>query len=58
VRAESGVWGAHGCTMLVSAFCGNEPPRLEVCLQCHIESSRSPGVDRQHAKSVRSPDVG
>ena len=26
MRADSGVWGAHGCTVLVSAFCGNELP--------------------------------
>jgi hypothetical protein len=56
MKTEFVVWGAHGCTMLVSAFCGNELPRRLVCLRCENESSRSPGVDRQHAGGVRSPD--
>jgi len=42
VRVESGVGGAHGCTVLVSAFCGNELLRRAVCLRCDKESSRSP----------------
>ena len=57
VRAECGAWGAHGCTVLVSAFCGNELPQHVVCLRCDNESSRSPGGDRQHARGVRSPDA-
>lgn len=55
--AESDAWGAHGCTVLVSAFCGNELVRCAVCLRCDNESSRSPGGDRQHARGVRSPDA-
>jgi len=57
VRVELRIRGAHGCTVLVSAFCGNELPRCVVCLLCDNESSRSPGVDRQHARDVRSPDA-
>jgi hypothetical protein len=57
VRLESRVWGAHGCTVLVSAFCGNELPRRLAYLWCENESSRSPGADRQHARGARSPDV-
>jgi hypothetical protein len=58
MTTESRFWGAHGCTVLVSAFCGNELPRPVICLWCDKESSRSPRVDRQHARGVRSPDVG
>ena len=54
---ESRIWGAHGCTVLVSAFCGNELLQRAVCLRCDKESSRSPGGDRQHAIGVRSPDA-
>jgi hypothetical protein len=50
------VRGAHGYKVLVSAFCPNGLPQRVVCLQCEDESSRSPGVDRQHAGGVRSPD--
>ena len=57
MTVESGAWGAHGCTVLVSAFCGNELPRRVVCLRCDKESSRSPGGARQHAEGVRSPDA-
>jgi hypothetical protein len=57
VRPEWRIWGAHGCTVLVSAFCGDELPRRVVCLRLDNESSRSPGVDRQHARGMRSPDV-
>ena len=57
MNADSGIWGAHGCTVLVSAFCGNELFRHAVCLRCDKKSSRSPGDDRQHARDVRSPDV-
>jgi hypothetical protein len=56
VRAEFGVRGAHGCTVPVPAFCGNELPRRVVCLRLENESSRSPRVDRQHATGMRSPD--
>jgi hypothetical protein len=37
VTAEFGIWGAHGCTVLVSAFCGNELPRFVFCLRCDKE---------------------
>ena len=57
MRAEVFAWEAHGYTVLVSAFCGNELLRRVVCLRCDNESSRSPGVDRQHARGVRSPDA-
>jgi hypothetical protein len=57
VIAKSRVWGAHGWTVLVSAFCGNELFRHAMCLRCHKKSSRSPGDDRQHARSVCSPDA-
>ena len=57
MRVESRILGAHGCTVLVSAFCGNELSRCVVCLRCEYESSRSPADDRQHARGVRSPDV-
>jgi hypothetical protein len=57
MSADSGIWGAHGCTVLVSAFCGNELFPRAVCLRCNKESSRSPGGDRQHARGVRSPDA-
>ena len=57
MTAESRIWGAHGCTVLVSAFCGNELARRVVCLPCGNESSRSTGADRQHARGVRSPDA-
>ena len=57
MRAESRIRGAHGCTVLVSAFCGNELPRRVVCLRCDDQSSRSPEGDRQHARGVRSPDA-
>lgn len=57
MRAESPVWGAHGCSVLVSAFFGNELPRRIVKLRCENESSRPPGVDRKHARGVRSPDA-
>ena len=57
MSAESRIWGAHGCTVLVSAFCGNELFPRAVCLRCNKESSRSPGGDRQHARGVRSPDA-
>ena len=56
MKTEFVVWAAHGCTLLGSAFCGNELARRVVCLRCQNESSRSPGVDRQHAGGVRSPD--
>src|SRR6266487_3559188 len=46
-----------GAPVLVSAFCGNDLPRRVVCLRLENESSRSPGVDRQHATGVRSPDA-
>ncbi len=57
MTVESRIWGAHGCTVLVSEFCGNELPRRVVCLRCDNERSRSPGADRQHARGVRSPDA-
>ena len=57
MSADSGISGAHGCTVLVSAFCGNELFRCAVRLRYDNEGSRSPGDDRQHAKGVRSPDV-
>jgi hypothetical protein len=56
VNVELRIRGAHGCTVLVSAFCGNELPRYVVCFRCDNESSRSAGADRQHARGVRSPD--
>ena len=54
MTVESRIRGAHGCTVPVSAFCGNELFRRVVCLRCDKESSRSPGGDRQHARGVRS----
>jgi hypothetical protein len=54
---ELRIWGAHGCTVLVSAFCGNESLTGGRCLWCDNESSRSTGADRQHARGVRSPDA-
>jgi hypothetical protein len=56
VNVELRIWGAHGCTVLVSAFCGNELLTGGRCLWCDNESSRSAGADRQHARGVRSPD--
>src|SRR5437660_9369956 len=49
------VWGAHACSVLVSAFCRNE---LNLLLRVEREqkfaSARRP---RQHATTVRSPDM-
>ncbi len=58
MRAEFAACGAHGCTVRVSAFCGNELLRCVICLRRDNESSRSDGVDRQHAIGVRSPHGG
>jgi hypothetical protein len=57
VTLESRSRGAHGCTVLVSASCGNELLRRAVGLRCDNQSLRSPGGDRQHARGVRSPDT-
>jgi hypothetical protein len=57
VKMELHVRGAHGCTVLVSAFCGNELLRGVRCLWGDNESSRSTRADRQHAKDVRSPNA-
>jgi hypothetical protein len=54
VKTESGVWGTHGCTVLVSAFCGNELLRRAVCWRCDKENLRSAGADRQYAKNTGS----
>jgi hypothetical protein len=57
VRLESRVWGAHGSTVLVFAFCGNQRPQRAICLRFDNERSRSPGDDRQDARGVRSVDA-
>ena len=57
MRVDSCIWGAHGCTVLVSAFCGNGLTQPVVCLPYDNESSRSARADRQHAIGVRSPDA-
>ena len=57
MKLELDIRGAHGCTVLVFAFCGNELARRAVCLPCDNESSRSAGADRQHARGARSPDA-
>ena len=57
MSADSGMCGAHGCTVLVSAFCGNELFRHAMCLRCDKKNSRSPGDDRQHARGVRCLDT-
>lgn len=52
MKMELRIRGAHGCTVLVSAFCGNELPRGRACLCYDKGSSRSAGAERQHARNA------
>jgi hypothetical protein len=54
MRAESAAREAHGCTVLVSTFCGNKLRRTVVCLHGN-ESSRWARAGRQRARALR-PD--
>jgi hypothetical protein len=51
-------WGAHACSVLVSAFCRNNlPEKRESSGKLHTEEKFAIAkCDRQHAASVRSPE--
>jgi hypothetical protein len=57
LNASNAFWGAHACSVLVSAFCRNELPALAL-LQALAKKIVIAKCDHQHATSVRSPEFG